>query len=168
MTRFRFLALLAIVVLVFAACGDDSDDDSASATTAAATTTTQLDEAAAKAEITATFEKFFNGADADTAGKIAILENGPKLQGTYEQASANGAAKGSTTKVQSVEILKPADCEQAGVESPCALVVHDLLVNGTPALEGQKSYAVQVDGKWKVSQLSYCAFTGLGGVTCPE
>ena len=166
--RFLALLLVALVVVVFAACGDDDDDSASTATTAKATTTT-VDEAAAKAEIDAAFVKFFNGADTDAAGKLALLENGEKLKPTYDQAfGSNPTAKGSTTKVTSVDVLSKTECDQAGVAYPCALVVHDLLVNGQPALAGQKSYAVQVDGKWQVSQLSFCAFTGLGGVTCPS
>src|SRR4051794_37507512 len=121
MTRFRVLALLAIVFVLFAACGDDSKDSS-SDTTAAATTTTQP-EAEAKAEVAAAFEKFFNGGDKDAAGKIALLENGPKLQDTYTKAFTNPSSGGTTTKVTDVTVMSGRKCTDAGVESPCALVV---------------------------------------------
>mgnify|MGYP003340772206 CR=1 FL=1 len=47
-----------------------------------------------------------------------------------------------------------------------ALVTYDILLNGTPAMSGSQGVSVLVDGKWLVSEESFCALVALGGVTC--
>jgi uncharacterized Zn ribbon protein len=165
----RLLALTIVAALVFVACGDDDDDAESSDTAAEATTTTaaEMDEASAKAEITKNFESFFDGRNKDYDAKAAILEDGDKLKtilSTPDPATAEIAAK-SGTKVQSVELLDETACDMAGVVHPCALVVHDLIDVTTNAtlLPGQKSYAVYVDGKWKLSKVTFCGLLSLGG-----
>lgn len=152
------------------ACGSSKKSAKSSATTTTAaptTTTTTMDEATAKAQITANFTKFFNGADTDVNGKLALLEDGDKYRDTFIQSSQGAAAKASSTRVTAIEFLTAADCSQSGIPSPCAKVTNDLLVNGQPALSGQKSYAVYVNGQWKVAAITYCGLIALGGSKCP-
>jgi hypothetical protein len=171
----RVLVLSTLAALVFVACGDDDDAGDSSATTEAETTTTadeEIDEASAKAEITTNFEMFFDGRNKDYAAKAAILEEGDKLQtilSTPNPATAEIAAK-SGTKVQSVEFLDENACDMAGVSHPCALVVHDLIDVTTNAtlLPGQKSYAVYLDGNWKLAKITFCGLLSLGGQNPPE
>lgn len=171
----RMLVLVLLVLLAAlaaAGCGSNDNKDSGSrpAATTAKSTTTTIDEATAKAAITANFEKFFDGkVPADQ--KLDLLEDSAALKDSLIKGSTEGpnaqAAAASTTKVTNIELWTKAQCDQEGVTAPCALVTHDLLVNGQPALQGQKSYAVYVDGNWRVSKISYCGLQALGGNT-PE
>ncbi len=171
----RLFGVFAVVVLFVSACGDDDDEAEPTATTAAeevTTTEAEIDEAAAKAEITTTFETFFDGRNKDYAAKVAILEEGDKLQkilSTPNPETADIAAK-SGTKVQSIEFLDETACDMAGVSHPCALVVHDLIDVTTNAtlLPGQKSYSVHLDGKWKLAKITFCGLLSLGGQNPPE
>ena len=166
------LLVLASVVVVLAACGSSSKSSSTTAaptTTAPAPTTTQ-DPAAATAAITANWTKFFNGADPDSAGKLALLENSAKFGDAYKQslAKAGATAAQTSTKVDGVQLLSTDDCNNALGESvPCAKVTYDLLVSGKAALSGQIGYAVYVSGVWEVSSVTACALSHLGGVDCP-
>lgn len=117
--------------------------------------------------ITAAFTTFFDGPDPDTAAKIALLEHGDLLGSMVVDAAKNAQFQQLTTTVNSVDLLADADCAAAGEVSPCALVGHDLFVGGLPAMVGLKSYAVRVDGTWKVSASSWCAVVTIGGASCP-
>jgi hypothetical protein len=101
---------------------------------------------------------------------LALLENSAKIGDAYKQAEAKAgtAATQSSSKVSAVQLLSIDDCNtNLGESVPCAKVTYDLLVNGTPVLSGQIGYAVYVDGQWKVSQVTDCALSHLGGVDCP-
>lgn len=166
--------LLGVVmaVLGLAACGSSSKSASttaAPATTVAATPTTQ-DPTAAKAAITANWTAFFNGASTDSAGKLALLENAAKIGDAYKQslAKAGATATQTSTRVNGIELLTIDDCNtNLGESVPCAKVTYDLLLNGKAALSGQIGYAVFVQGQWKVSQVTECGLSHLGGVDCP-
>ncbi len=56
-------------------------------------------------------------------------------------------------------MLPASQCQQAALTSPCAKVSYDLINSqtGTPLLAGQTGYAVNVNGKWLVSQNTFCA-----------
>lgn len=170
MKALRWFAV-PFAVLALVGCGSSSKK---AATTSAPTTlpptTTTQDPAAAKAAITANWTTFFDGKNPDTNAKLALLENSAKIGDAYKQAEAKAgtAASQSSSKVSGVELLSIADCNtNLGESVPCAKVTYDLLVNGTPALSGQIGYAVYVDGQWKVSQVTDCALSHLGGVECP-
>jgi hypothetical protein len=164
--------VVPVAVLALAACGSSSKPaatTSAPTTTAAPTPTTQ-DPAAAKASITANWTTFFDGTNPDVNGKLALLENSAKIGTAYKQALAKAgtAASQGSSKVSGVELLSLADCNtNLGENVPCAKVTYDLLVNGKPALSGQTGYAVYVDGAWKVSEVTDCGLSHLGGVDCP-
>jgi hypothetical protein len=72
-----------------------------------------------------------------------------------------------STHVQSVEQLSNGGCTAQHLVTPCAAVVHDLLLSGTPVFEGYVSYGVLVDGRWLVSQSSWCSIVALSGESCP-
>ena len=171
MKALRWFAV-PLAALALVACGSSSKKaatTTAPTTTVPATTTTQ-DPATAKAAISANWTTFFDGKNTDTAAKLALLENAAKIGDAYKQAEAKAgtAATQGSSKVNGVELLSIADCNtNLGESVPCAKVTYDLLVNGTPALSGQIGYAVYVDGQWKVSQVTDCALSHLGGVDCP-
>ena len=118
--------------------------------------------------ITAAFTTFFDGLDPDTDAKIAVLEHGDLLGSMVVDAAKNPQFQQLSTTVNSVDVLTDADCEAAGEVAPSALVGHDLFVGALPAMVGLKSYAVRVDGVWKVSASSWCAVVTIGGASCPQ
>lgn len=171
MRRVRLLVLLLTAALLVGACGGDDDDaagdDETTETTASATATT-VDRAAAEAEIRTTFEAFFDGTK-PVEDKVAYLEDGEALRESLVSGASGPTgelAKRTTTRVTGVEFLSDEDCDFNGIAAPCAKVTHDLVLDGTQvALEGQSSYAVLVDGEWKLSKISYCGLQALGGTT---
>lgn len=169
------LAVAAIALLgSLAACGSSSKTSPPTATTTAATTApaqaTTIDQVAAQAQITTAWTTFFNGQLKDEAAKLAVLEDADKIKATYEQSAAKNAASlaQSSAKVTAVAFLSLSDCNDALSESvACAKVTFDLLVNGKDGLPAYIGYAVLVGGSWKVSKVTECALSALGGVNCP-
>ncbi len=173
------VAVILTGVVSLAGCGSSGSKSPsrsvappASTTTApAATTTTTMDLAASTAAIQTNWTRFFDGSNKDLNAKLALLENADKIGPAYEQAEAKSGAVATqtTTKVDGVQLLGASDCNDALTETvPCAKVTYDLLVNGKPALAGQIGYAVYVGNTWKVSEVTDCALSALGGVTCPS
>lgn len=126
----------------------------AAPTTAAPTVSTIADIPAAHTEIVANWEKFFDN-KSTVADRIPLLENADKLAETINQALASPMLKQVTAKVSAV----------AFESETRALVTYDILLNGAAAMSGSQGVAVLVDGKWLVSQESFCALVALGGVT---
>lgn len=159
------------VMLLLAACGSSSSSTKATTPpTTAAPTTTTMDAATAKAQIEANWTKFFDGSNPDTNSKLAVLENAAKIGDAYKQAEAKAGASASqtSTKVNAIELLSVSDCnDNLGESVVCAKVTYDLLVGGKPALSNQIGYAVYDNGVWKVSAVTDCALSHLGGVDCP-
>ena len=136
------------------------------ATTAAVTTTT-VDVAAEEMQIEAVFLTFFGGAGTDVDAKVAVLQDGERYRGMLEGASADAQFQSMSIDIRGVRLLTPDDCAALGEVSPCAVVTHDLFVGGAPALVGQDSAAVRIDGRWKVAASAWCRVVAIGGAQCP-
>jgi hypothetical protein len=145
--RAKIVVLTAAAGLLFAGCGGSSGQSPA----------------AAKQEITTTWEAFFNMGK----GSLSQLENGQQLQAVYQKNLQNPLAKQATAKVHDVTLLSTADCNANGVPSPCAQVTYDIVINGQPALAGSKGYATKQNGAWKVSKTTFCALVALGNNNQP-
>jgi hypothetical protein len=154
-------AVAAGIAVTLAACSSGSSSSSS-------TTTTQ-NPAQATAAITTSWTGFFDGGNPDSKAKLLLLQNNAKLTAVYNKAYATPLAAMTSTKVTSVAVLPASQCQQAAVPSPCAKVSYDLInrQTGAPLLAGQTGYAVNVNGKWLVSQNTFCALIGLEGTQCP-
>lgn len=152
-------ALLAVLAVVLSACSSGSSSS----------TSTTVNPAQAQAQITTTFTAFFNGGDTNNAAKLALLQNNSQLKSVFDKNMTNPAAATTASKVDNVQVLSASDCKAASVPSPCAKVTYDLVSrsNGSPLLAGQTGYAVDVNGKWLISQNTFCALIGLEGSQCP-
>jgi hypothetical protein len=117
--------------------------------------------------ITATFVAFFDGAVRDVDAKVAELEHGEALRSMLDDAVADPQFAQMSTQVSSVTTLDAAGCQNLGLPSPCAEVVHDLLVGQFPALIDNTAHAVQIDGEWKVAAETWCRIVTIGGAECP-
>jgi hypothetical protein len=152
----------AAIALVAAACGGSSSSSS--------TTTTQSP-AQATAVITTNWTTFFDGNNPNSGVKLALLQNNGKLAATFQKNFAGNASTAAMTaaKVTNVTVLPASQCQQAAVPSPCAKVSYDLVnrQNGSPLLAGQTGYAVFVNGKWQISENTFCALIALAGSQCP-
>ena len=168
-TRTRRLAGLAVAgVLVLTACGGDDSEEAADTTAAAEESTTTTAEettttAAAQEDVTDEVTAAYLGFFENFAGDPSLLENGeafvddiPAMQDRSTQAG------GITVAVKNVTVLDDTGCENAGVAAPCAEVLFDLVVAGTPAVPDQTGYAVEIDGQWKVASTTFCSLAALG------
>jgi hypothetical protein len=158
-TSFR-AAALALVAVTAAACGGGSSGGgttpsaaptSQTSTTPAAAATAPADPAAAQAEITTTWETFFSSSTS-TADAVALLENGDQLGPALNKAQQEDKATGGnrSAKVKKVTFTSPTN----------ANVTYRLHV-GTTKLNSA-GVAVLQDGKWKVSQITFCTLVILG------
>jgi hypothetical protein len=154
-------AVAAGIAVTLAACGGGSSSSSS-------TTTTQSP-AQATAAITTNWTAFFNGANPDANSKLALLQNGNKLSAQFNKNLNNPAAATTAGKVTNVALLPSSQCQQAAVPSPCAKVSYDLVARstGAPLLAGQTGYATFQNGKWLISQNTFCALISLTGDQCP-
>jgi hypothetical protein len=121
------------------------------APTTAPSTTAAFDEAAAMAQITANWEKFFTpGTSLDE--RVALLQNGPALRAAIEQSATNPLQQQAKAKVTKVTFASPTE----------ATVNYDVYLNGAIALPNAEGMAVLEGGTWKVAQASFCSLVSLG------
>ena len=133
------LAVLSLALLA-AACGSGGGESPAQA----------------KASITTTWEKFFDPS-IPVAQKPDLIQNGPKLKPVLETQSTNPVAKLLKATVKSVVVKKDkADVRYSLVNAKTG----DVLL---PDSGGQ---ALKIDGKWKVSQSTFCGLVSAGGGHC--
>jgi hypothetical protein len=121
------------------------------ASTTSTAPTTTMDVAAATAAITTNWERFFD-AGTPLAERESLLENGPAYEQALVMRSGDPLQAQASAKVRSVTIT----------DATHADVVYDVLLSGTPALEGSPGVAVLQDGVWKVSADSFCSLVTLG------
>jgi len=156
-------ALAVALALAVAACSSSSSPSgsSAPATSAPASSApassapaSSLNTAAAVAEITANWEKFFN-ASTPTSERAALLQNGSAFAGAI--GSLSHLVSGLGAKVTAVTVTSPTT----------ATVTYNLTAGGSTLLSGQTGTAVYEDGVWKVSDTSLCGLLKLvpGGST---
>ncbi|HLX87170.1 MAG TPA: hypothetical protein VKR22_01720, partial [Acidimicrobiales bacterium] len=128
-----------------------------------AATTTTVNAATAEQDIAAAYCTVFNFQDKTVATKIAVIQNGATITGSFSDAlnsSLSSAATGS--KIDTTDLLTSAQCTTQKLPSPCAKITYDLLgAGGSSLLAAQTGYAVDVNGKWLVAHLTICTLLGL-------
>lgn len=124
---------------------------SVTTTPTATPTTTTLDVGAAKAQITANWEKFFNN-QTSIPDREALLENGAQYDQALRIRSADPLQAQASAKVKSVELT--------GADR--ATVTYDVYLKDQVALPGAEGIAVLQGGTWKVSAQSFCSLVTLG------
>ncbi|HVT21494.1 MAG TPA: hypothetical protein VHE57_08925 [Mycobacteriales bacterium] len=158
-TVYPVLAVAAI--LTIAGCGGSSGGPASTTPEHHyAGATAPSDQAAATAAITTTWQTFFHtGTDPKAAAQL--LENGSRL----------GAAIKVAAKIQRKQKITE-DAKVLGVDftSPtAATVTYNLLSHGSVLLPKATGQAVLQDGRWKVSQSTFCTLVqlGAGGTKIP-
>jgi hypothetical protein len=143
-------ALCLALALAVAACGSSSPSSSSSAPSSSSAT----GNAAAVAQITANWEKFFS-ASTPTSQRVALLQNGPAFAVAITGLSHLVSGLGAT--VTSVTVTSPTS----------ATVKYNLTASGSSLLSGQTGTAVYENGTWKVADASLCGLIKLvpGGST---
>jgi hypothetical protein len=116
--------------------------------------------------IKAVFVAFFDGVVRDVEKKVNGLERGEQYRSMLADAVANPQFAQMSTQVASVKVLDSAACTEAKMVNPCAQVVHTLLVGAFPAVIDKTSFAVKVDGAWKVAAKTWCDVVAIGGASC--
>jgi len=150
-------ALAVALALAVAACSSSSSSPSSSAPASSAPASSapassapasSLNTAAAVAEITANWEKFFN-ASTPTSERVALLQNGNAFAGAI--GSLSHLVSGLGAKVTGVTVTSPTT----------ATVTYNLTAGGSTLLSGQTGTAVYEDGVWKVADASLCGLIKL-------
>jgi hypothetical protein len=169
MSRLRLLAPVLALAALAAACGGSSNKSSAtnnpppsSTPPTTSTATAPADEAAAKAQIKASWTKFY-AYKTKPAVAASLLEDGDQMGGALAFARQEQAQTHIKQNVK-VKIITFTDATHANVTYA--------LFNGNtrPALLPDASgVTVLVDGRWKVSKTSFCTLVQLGanGKTVP-
>jgi hypothetical protein len=151
------LALAASV----AACSSSSSSSSSAASSSAAASSaaasspavaSATDNAAAVAEITANWEKFFN-ASTPTSERAALLQNGGAFATAISALSKLPLASGIGSKVTAVTLTS----------ATTATVTYNIVSGSTSLLSGQQGTSVYQDGTWKVGDPSLCGLIRLTG-----
>jgi hypothetical protein len=151
-------ALAVALALAVAACSSSSSSSGSSAPASSAPASSapasSLNTAAAVAEITANWEKFFNSST-PTSERVALLQNGSEFAGAI--GSLTGLVSGLEAKVTAVTVNS----------ATTATVTYNLTAGGSPLLSGQTGTAVYENGVWKVADASLCGLLKLvpGGST---
>lgn len=147
----RTLVLVAMLAATVAGCTSTPTPAAPPATSAASTTP-----ADPTAQITASWEEFFN-AKTPNDRRVTLLQNGDAFAAVIQAQSSNPLAASATAKVTKVTLTSPQQ----------AAVTYTILVNGQPALADQQGVAVLESGTWKVSASSFCSLLVLenGGKT---
>ncbi|HEU5033206.1 MAG TPA: hypothetical protein VFT62_00450 [Mycobacteriales bacterium] len=165
MTKLLSGAALALAgTLSLVGCGGSGSSSTpaspagTSSTTPASTATAPADPAAAKAQITSVWVKFFNSGTsrAEAAG---VLEDGDQLGAALKLAAKEDKAShlNRKAKVQLIRFISPTT----------ASVTWTLLNGKTPLLPNASGQAVLVAGQWKVSKLTFCTLVELGNNNKP-
>jgi hypothetical protein len=143
-------ALCLALALAVAACSGSSSSSSSSGPSSSSAT----GNAAAVAQITANWEKFFS-ASTPTSQRVALLQNGPAFAVAITGLSHLVSGLGAT--VTSVTVTSPTS----------ATVKYNLTASGSSLLSGQTGTAVYENGTWKVADASLCGLIKLvpGGST---
>ena len=150
-------ALAVALALAVAACSSSSSSSSSSAPASSAPASSapassapasSLNTAAAVAEITANWEKFFN-ASTPTSERVALLQNGSAFAGAI--GSLSHLVSGLGAKVTAVTVNS----------ATTATVTYNLTAGGSTLLSGQTGTAVYEDGVWKVGDASLCGLIKL-------
>ena len=117
--------------------------------------------AQAKAEIKANWEKFFDPSQ-PVSEKPILIQNGSAMQQILQTSATNPLAKNIKTVVTDVTL--------SGNDQ--AIVTYNILnaqTNDTLLPPGSKGQAIKQDGKWKVSQATFCGLIHAGDANakCP-
>jgi len=161
-TPSRPFAAVAAVLLLTAGCGtrvgtrftSPAGTPAATSTSTSSSPSTTIDAAAATAQITANWQRFFDHTTA-LADREALLENGPSYAAALITRSKDPLQAQASATVTSVA-LTAADR---------ATVTYDVSLNGAVALPGAQGEAVRQGGVWKVSAQSFCSLVTLGAAS---
>ncbi len=143
------LVLLALVGLL-AACGGSGQHP---ATSTGGSSGGSIDAAAAKAQVTSVYQRFFSS-KTPLPDRVGLLQNGQKFQSLFKSFASNPLAKNTSATVSSVTLQ--------GANK--ARVVYTLKV-GAAALPKSTGDAVRENGHWKVGDATLCKLVVLGGST---
>ena len=153
------LSALALVAVTAAACGGSSSGGSegsntpatGTSSTPAAVATAPADEAAAKTEITTAWETFLSS-KTSSADAVALLENGDQLGAALKKAHQEDKATGGkrSAKVKKITFTSPTNATVNYILHAAGQVLNSA---GTAVLQ---------DGKWKVSEVTFCTLVVLG------
>jgi hypothetical protein len=147
MMRGIVAVVVASAVGGLTACGSNGN------ATPAPTPTPSFDQAAARTQITANWEKFFSK-NTPLAAKAAYLQNGDKATSAIQTFANNPIVGKLSSTVNSVSLVGTTN----------AKVTYSLSLSGAPVMSNGVGTAVYQNGAWKVSDATLCGLLALAGV----
>ncbi len=161
---FPTLGMTAAIALAASACGGTTSPGSTPTNTPgttakpgapSSTSTTSAATSAATKAITSTWTMFF-GYSTPEATRISLLQNGSKYASIIAAATSS-FPKGTSATVQKVQST-----------GTTATVTYTLADSSGVLESGASGMAVEVGGKWLVSDATFCGLASLAGATnCP-
>lgn len=134
---------------VLAACGSSGGGTAAQSSSTPASP--GLNQSAATAQVTQVWQSFFSK-DTPISQKETLLQNGTGVMMPAVQAFASDPRVGQVTAtVQKVTFPSPTDAD----------VTYQISLNGTVMESGMAGKAVNVNGKWLVSDATLCGLLQL-------
>jgi hypothetical protein len=126
-------------------------------------------QAASTKQVTAAFTKIFN-ASANKSAREGEVQNASHYKTEFAALFASAVAKANPTAAVVTKVTFPSAsaCTTAAKISKCALVTYNLnsAKTGAALLPGATGYAANVNGKWFVSDTTFCSLAKLAGVAC--
>jgi hypothetical protein len=147
MRRILNIVVLGAIVAGAAACGSSSSGGGATTSPTATTT------ASAASQIKQNWETFFNKTTPPAVTE-SLLQNGAALRKAEQLAARINQQAGLNQRAQVTKVT---------LTTPTTATVTWNLMNGTtPVLKGSQGQAVLVNGKWLVSETTFCTLVALG------
>ncbi len=126
-------------------------------------------QAASTKQVTTAFTTLFN-ASANKNAREAEVQNASHYKSEFAALFASSAAKANPTAAVVTKVTFPSAtaCKTAAKVSKCALVTYNLnsAKTGAALLPNTTGYAANVNGKWFMSDTTFCSLAKLAGVTC--
>jgi hypothetical protein len=156
-------ALALALAMTAAACSSSSSSPAATSSSPSSVPATSAapassapaasstgDNAAAVAEITANWEKFFDSST-PVSEKVKLLQNGTILEPAIKAFASMPLANNLGAKVTAVTVNTPTS----------ATVTYNITSSGSSLLSNQKGTSVNQGGTWKVGTASLCGLLKL-------
>ncbi len=102
-------------------------------------------------EAKTTFSEFF-APDTPIDQRVRMLENGQRFEDLMARQERTPVAKETTAVASDVE-----------VQGDHAVVTYTIELNGQPVLQNQRGQMVKENGRWKVSEKTFCDIEAMRG-----
>lgn len=126
--------------------------------------------ASATRQVTATIVNLFNSNDPNEKARERLIQDASKYKANFYKLFSSAIAKSNPVVAQVTAVAFPGSgaCRTAVKVPVCASVTYNLetAANGHALLTGLSAYVVYVDGKWLLSDVTFCGLAKKAGASC--